>query len=167
MPILLIGNHISWWDGFIPYELNRQLFKRNFHIMMLEEELRKVRFFRHLGAFSINPGTRSAFDSLDYASNILRGKDNILVVYPQGEIQSQYNEEIRFRKGWFRIIKNAVNPVKIIFMANLTDYMSHRKPALNIYLAEYDKTGKFAFDDLCDRYISFYKQSVEIQKSLK
>lgn len=39
--ILFIGNHFSWWDGFFTYYLKMHLFKKDFNVMMLEEELKK------------------------------------------------------------------------------------------------------------------------------
>ena len=42
LPVLLISNHISWWDGFWVVYLNIKLFHRKFYFMMLEEELRNV-----------------------------------------------------------------------------------------------------------------------------
>lgn len=167
LPLLIIGNHISWWDGFIPYELNRRIFKRRFHLMMLEEQLQKIKFFRRLGAFSIDPGKRSALQSVNIASDILKIKDNLLVLFPQGEIQSQFKEDIIFRKGWFRILKNASNPVHVLFMANRTDYLSHRKPTLYMYLESYSKTDNFVFNDLCNCYNSFHQRSLENQKRLQ
>ena len=166
LPILLIGNHISWWDGFFPYELNRTLFKRRFYLMMLEEQLRKISFFRKIGAFSIDPGSRSAMQSINYASEILKSSDNLLILFPQGKISSQYTTEMVFLKGWFRILKNAGSPVHVIFMANLTDYFSYRKPAVYVHLEDYPRSEKFVFDDLCKSYNLFYQRCLERQKQL-
>ncbi len=166
LPILLIGNHISWWDGFFPYELNRTLFKRRFYLMMLEEQLRKISFFRKLGAFSIDPGSRSAVQSVNYASEILKNSDNILILFPQGKIKSQYTTEMVFLKGWFRILKNAGAPVHVVFMANLTDYFSYRKPAVYVYLEDYPRSEGFNFDDLSESYNLFYQRCLERQKQL-
>ena len=44
LPILMISNHFSWWDGFWVVYLNLKLLHRKFFFfMMLEEELRKHR----------------------------------------------------------------------------------------------------------------------------
>lgn len=166
MPLLIIGNHFSWWDGFIPYELNRQLFRRRFHIMMLEEQLKRHLFFSKLGAFSINPGNRSAIESLNYGTSLLNDKKNLLVLFPQGTIDSQYNQSIDFKKGWFRILRNLPGPVQICFMAVLTDYFSNRKPTLFICLEEYNKTASFIFEELSEAYRSFYLKCLERQKEL-
>ncbi len=166
LPVMLIGNHISWWDGFFSYELNRTLFKRRFYLMMLEEQLKKISFFRKLGAFSIDPGSRSAIKSVNYASEILKSSGNILIIFPQGKIKSQYTTEMAFLKGWFRILKNAGAPVHVVFMANLTDYFSCRKPTLYVYLEDYPLTEGFILDDLSESYNLFYQRCLERQKQL-
>ncbi|TVR70247.1 MAG: glycerol acyltransferase [Marinilabiliales bacterium] len=167
LPVLLIGNHFSWWDGFFPYELNRRLLKKRLHLMMLEEQLAKRKFFRRLGAFSINPGKRSAIDSINYASKILNDRDNLLILFPQGRIQSQYMNEIAFRKGWYRIIERVTGPVHVIFMVTMTDYLSNKKPGLYIYLEDFHATGNFVLGELENAYSSFYKQCIEQQKHLE
>ena len=54
LPVLLISNHISWWDGFWAMYINLKVLKRKFHFMMLEEQLRKYWFFNYTGGFSVN-----------------------------------------------------------------------------------------------------------------
>ncbi|MEO1448923.1 MAG: hypothetical protein AAFV07_05305, partial [Bacteroidota bacterium] len=54
--ILLVGNHISWWDGFWPIWLNARHIGKQYHVMMLEEQLRPRMFMTKGGAFSIQPG---------------------------------------------------------------------------------------------------------------
>ena len=39
LPILLLANHVSWWDGFWIMNLDMKVLKRKFHFMMLEEQL--------------------------------------------------------------------------------------------------------------------------------
>ena len=164
LPVLVIGNHISWWDGFFIYELNTRIFKRRFYLMMLEEQLKKIKFFRRLGAFSINPGSRSVLESVKYATEILASSDNMLALFPEGELKSQYEQDILFRKGWFRILKYAPGPVQVIFMANVTDYFSHRKPTLYTYIEEYPYTDSFVFDKLSSDYNAFYQRTLKQQK---
>ena len=166
LPLLLIGNHSSWWDGFIPYELNRRLFRRRLYLMMLEEQLAKRRFFRRLGAFSVNPGSRSAAASVNYAVNILKDSNNMLILFPQGKLQSQYVNEMDFRKGWFRILERTGVPVHVLFMAVMTDYFSNRKPGLFIYLQDFPETENFVFSELAGSYNDFYSNCLEQQKQL-
>ena len=46
LPVLLMSNHVSWWDGFWAMYVNLKVFRRKFHFMMLEDQLRKFWFFQ-------------------------------------------------------------------------------------------------------------------------
>ena len=87
--VLLIPNHFSWWDGFFALHLNRHLFRKKFHLMMLERELIERIFFTRAGAFSINQGSREIIESLNYTNGILNNSNNLVVMYPQGQLGSQ------------------------------------------------------------------------------
>jgi hypothetical protein len=51
---------------------------------MPEEQLATRMFLNKAGAFSIKPGSRSAIESLNYASSLLYEPENLVVVFPQG-----------------------------------------------------------------------------------
>lgn len=87
-PILLISNHFSWWDGFIQLWLNKRVFKRKLYVMMLEEQLRKFMILNQGGAFSIRKNSRDIVESLEYTTGLLKYKENVLLIFPQGEIQT-------------------------------------------------------------------------------
>jgi 1-acyl-sn-glycerol-3-phosphate acyltransferase len=132
--ILMIGNHFSWWDGFWARRVNQQTYKRRFHIMMLEEQLKTRMFLSRMGAFSIKKNHRDAFDTLDYASDLLHDEQNLVLLFPQGKFQSVYTFPVSFEKGWFRILKHAPETTQVVFMANLIDYFEHPKPTLTTWL---------------------------------
>ncbi len=133
-PILLIGNHFSWWDGFIARHINKRILKRKLHLMMDEEQLSKRRFLSKLGAFSIKKNSRSARLSLQYATELLSNPENLLILFPQGKFQSMHQHPLSFESGWFRIIKNAPKNMQVLFMASLVEYFAASRPHLNIYL---------------------------------
>ena len=97
--IVLIGNHISWWDGFFALYLNQHIFNKQYYVMMLEKELRKQRFMRQGGAFSIEPGSRSMVRSFAYTQELLASPQNLVTIFPQGKIHSQYETAISFQPG--------------------------------------------------------------------
>lgn len=135
-PVLLVPNHFSWWDGFIAWYLNEACYRRRFHIMMLEQQLAKHSFFSKIGAFSIQPGTRSILETLSYCKHILTGAENLLVYYPQGELASQHNHSVVFRAGIERILQAQSNACVVMVVA-LTDYFGFKKPTLVINQKEY------------------------------
>jgi hypothetical protein len=72
LPLLITPNHSTWWDGFFFYILNRKIWKRKAHLMMLEEQLSKYRFFSRIGAFGIEPGlARRSYQALRYSAAVL------------------------------------------------------------------------------------------------
>lgn len=162
-PVLLIGNHISWWDGFWALYINNKLFKKKIHVMMLEEQLEKRKFLSKIGAFSINPGARSVIESLDYASELLKDDQNIVVIYPQGKLNSMVQSEIVFQKGVERILKQSFN-ADVVFYVAMVDYFSHRKPTLYVYLKQIE-IEQCLISGLNSMYNDFHQECLRLQKS--
>lgn len=136
MPVLMIGNHFSWWDGFFACYINQMILKKKFHIMMLEEQLRPRMFLNKAGAFSIRRGSRDALESLQYAAGLLSLPENLVVLYPQGEFESLYRYPVKFEKGIEKVSAMAGSSFEVVFYAALMDYFSYRKPSLSIYLKQ-------------------------------
>jgi 1-acyl-sn-glycerol-3-phosphate acyltransferase len=162
-PILLIPNHFSWWDGFFAWYLNQKLLKKRYHVMMLEHELSKRMFFARVGAFSINLNSRSIFESLDYCIEILNNPKNMLLMFPQGKLESQHKHDIIFRKGVEWIIQKSTQ-ARIVLSACLVDYHSHCKPSLTIALKEYD--GHATLDDLQSAFNEHLHESIVNQDKI-
>jgi hypothetical protein len=164
--VLLIGNHFSWWDGFIAFYLNNNVLHKRFHVMMLEEQLSRRRFFRGMGAFSVQPGNRSMLESLRYASNVLCDDENLLLMYPQGKIETSYIQYIRFGKGVMNVIEGVPgHGPAILFYVALTDYFSNRKPSLNLYLQPYAAPSTLTLQQLEAQYNNFYRGCIQLQEA--
>lgn len=136
-PVLLIGNHFSWWDGFFALYINQKVFRKTFHVMMLEDQLKPRMFLNKAGAFSIQKGNRSVIESLVYTAKLLKVPDNLVLIFPQGEIQSAYTFPFRFEKGIERIFDLADTDFRTVFYACMIDYFSTKKPGLYFYLQEF------------------------------
>lgn len=159
LPILLISNHFSWFDGIIQIPLNFKVFKRRFYFMMLEKELRKNMFLTQVGASSISKGKRSSIESLKYAVEILQNKDNLFLFFPQGEIQSIYTKEFIFEKGLLSyILKNMKNDFQLIFNINLIEYGAHRRPEITVYYESQTINADSNADDVEKAFNRFAKQ---------
>jgi len=164
MPVLMIGNHVSWWDGFFGQYINLELFDRKIHIMMLEEQLRQRMFLNKTGAYSIKKGDRSALESIRYTSEILSDPGNLVLLYPQGKIHSLYDFPLTFEEGWFRILKYLDQPIQMVFYVVLFDYYSNRKPELHIYLQDYLYQGR-SHAETEAAFNQFLERSILTQKS--
>jgi 1-acyl-sn-glycerol-3-phosphate acyltransferase len=164
--LLVIGNHFSWWDGFFALVVRKKVFGRKLHVMILEEELSKRPFLARLGAFSIKKNSRSATETLRYASDLLNDPANMVLLFPQGKFQSHHQHPLSFEKGWLRIAQKAGGPFQVVFMAYLTDYFAHPRPELSIYLANFDPPEKFDNQDFEDAYNAFLHHCIQ-QQNLK
>jgi 1-acyl-sn-glycerol-3-phosphate acyltransferase len=163
-PVLLIGNHFSWWDGFIANYINQKLLHKKFHILMLEEELKQRILFNYTGAFSIKKNSRSIIDSLNFCKNILINPTHLLVFYPQGKIVSGNASNIKFEKGIDKLIHDLKEKITVIFYCARTDYFSAPKPTLYLYLEECRlNEDKIIIEE---KYQAFYNQSTAIQSQL-
>jgi 1-acyl-sn-glycerol-3-phosphate acyltransferase len=119
IPVLLVANHTSWWDGFLLREVHRQLRPgAPFHVVMARRELDRFPFFRWLGAVSLAE-TPLAARSLARRLERVTARDHGVVIayFPQGRIWPSHRRPLGFRRGgaWLasRLAPLAVIPVGI------------------------------------------------------
>ncbi len=161
LPVLLLSNHLSWWDGFWAMYVNVKLLKKRFHFMMLEEQLKRFSFFINTGGYSIKRGSRSVVESLNYTAELLSDNRNMVLLFPQGKITSIYDQTLIFEKGVEHIINKVEGKLQIIFMVNLVDYFSEERPSLFIYLREYNPV-EYKTEMIQEDYNRFYSECVAV-----
>jgi len=132
--ILILANHFSFWDGLILFCVNSQLLKKRFHIMVNEQTVYKLPHLKYGGAFSINKKSREMLESINYAAELLSGPQNLIVLFPQGKLYSNFVNDIRFEKGVLKVIKSVNVPFQLVFAATFIQYYKHKKPSINVYL---------------------------------
>ncbi len=89
------------------------------------------------GCFSVKKGSRDVIESLNYCLELLMDNKNMVLIFPQGEIQSLYTQSFLFENGLDFILRNIRKDIEIVFNVNLIDYFSQQKPSLNIYFEEF------------------------------
>jgi len=159
LPVLLISNHVSWWDGIWVMYLNMKCFNRKFHFMMLENQIKKFWITNQVGGYSVRKGSRSIIETLKYTNEILSDKENLVLIFPQGEIQSVYNGAIKFEKGIEKILKDNSGKIQVFLIANLVDYFSEEKPTLFIYFKELT-TSEISLEAIEKEYNTFYSRCI-------
>lgn len=158
LPVLIIANHFSWWDGFFIASLNREKLYKKFHVMMLEDQLKKNWFFQHTGAFSVRKNSKSIIESLTYATELLQNPENLVTFFPQGQFESINQGKLHFEKGVEWLLKNLKNDVQVIFVANQVDYFESAKPSLFMHFETYNYKGK-NLQQIEDDFNAFYHTS--------
>ncbi|WP_158828880.1 1-acyl-sn-glycerol-3-phosphate acyltransferase [Mucilaginibacter lacusdianchii] len=163
--VLLLANHFGWWDGFLLYWLNYKLLKKKFHIMILEDTVRDVFFLKYMGAFSITKSSRGMIESLDYAAELLKDPKNLVLIFPQGKLYSNFSDEVVFENGLVKVIKQAAGKFEYVFAATFIEYFQHKKPGINVYVQS-SNADSTSVDDIQQLYQQHYQQAKQRQTQI-
>ncbi|NCC98083.1 MAG: hypothetical protein EOL95_00045 [Bacteroidia bacterium] len=162
--VLVVANHISWWDGFWVEFLNYKRIHRKLHFMMLEEQLKKHWYFQYAGGYSVRKHSRESIESIDYTVKLLNKDENFVLMFPQGKIYSSHTDAVHFENGIQYIIKKCKDATQVMFVVNITDYFSNVKPHLFIYI----KTCTIGFlrnKDIEEEYNLFFTEVLNKHKT--
>lgn len=133
--LIITPNHFSWWDGFFVYWLNKKVLNKNLFVMMLEEQLKRYWFFQKVGCYSIDLNdNRKMITSLKYTIDLLSVSDNVITIYPQGEIQPYDVKDIVLKSGIEFLAKNAAIEFQIIPAVFKIHYTTERLPIVYLRL---------------------------------
>ncbi|PZD94079.1 hypothetical protein DNH61_19155 [Paenibacillus sambharensis] len=123
---LYIMNHSSWWDGLLVYHAFRTCTRQDHYVMMDERQMRDYRFFRKIGAFSIDKTSgKGMLESLSYAAALLREGKRVWL-FPQGDIFHLEQRPLRFQSGagW---LLNAVPDTAVVPVTAYYSLYHHQK----------------------------------------
>jgi 1-acyl-sn-glycerol-3-phosphate acyltransferase len=86
LPLIVYGNHPSWWDPLIAQFLNRSLFpNRQFYAPIDAEALENYRVFSRLGFYGVRlQSARGAADFLRQTNSILHSPNTSVWLTPEG-----------------------------------------------------------------------------------
>jgi 1-acyl-sn-glycerol-3-phosphate acyltransferase len=127
--IVLTPNHFSWWDGFFVYWLNKIVLNKKLFVMMLEDQLKRYWFFNKLGCFSIDLNeNKKMIASLKYTMDLLMNSNNLVTIYPQGEIQAYDEKQIILKDGIDFISRKSKTDFQILPIAFRIQYTNERLP---------------------------------------
>ena len=137
LPVLLLPNHSTWWDGFFVYLLNKRIFRRTAYLMMLEKQLTKYKFFRKIGAYSIEPeNRRSVIESLEYTVELLNREMPLVSVFPQGELLPWHTRPLDYKRGVEWILQKYGNPVTVLPLAIRAEFLGEQRPSAFFLFAD-------------------------------
>jgi hypothetical protein len=129
LPLLIVPNHGTWWDGLFLHLLNRRLLGRRLHLMVLEQHLTGFGFLRRVGAFGIRPGCGDEVAaSLAYSASVLRDAANVLCLFPQGVIRHPSTRPLGFQRGLERVLAQHGAPVGILPLAMRCEFYENQRP---------------------------------------
>ena len=164
--ILILSNHLSWWDGFWIFQINRIHFKKRFYVMITEENYQKVWFLKYLGCFSVKKNSRSVIQTLEYAGRLLDDPQNLVLIFPQGKLYSGHTDQIQFQKGLMSMINISSKKFQYIFSAIFVDYLEHRKASVTCYLEGWEGAEFTSLQLIKSAYNKHYEASRQQQSSV-
>jgi 1-acyl-sn-glycerol-3-phosphate acyltransferase len=163
--VLLLANHFSWWDGFLLYYINHKILKKKFHVMVIAETMQQVSFFKYMGAFSVNKNSREILASLDYAAKLLNDPQNLVLIFPQGKLYSNFIDKISFEKGLLKITQGVSGKYQTVLAATFIESLQYKKPSASVYLKTI--TGSYNnIDDIRGAYQQHYNSSKLVQTEI-
>ncbi len=136
-PILLVANHVSWWDGFILRPLQQAIRRGGaLHTIMLEKELLRRPLLRRLGGVGLEPGSPSSLRALLRDLRAERSRDPSLSVllFPQGRIWPSHRRPLGFRGG-VRLLSEALAPVAVLPVGLHLEGGNHMAPTAYVSCA--------------------------------
>ncbi|OJW00791.1 MAG: hypothetical protein BGO39_20350 [Chloroflexi bacterium 54-19] len=136
-PVIFYANHNTYWDGYLAHVVLRQVYGLEGYLMMDLRQMRKFRFFRWAGVFSVDrENGRSAMRSLDYIADELRKKPGrALWLFPQGEIAPQERRPLAFQGGLARLIRRT-GPCYVYPVAVRYEFFSQPQPEFLLSVGE-------------------------------
>lgn len=167
IPILLLPNHSSWWDGFFVYLLNKKCLHRKAYLMMLEEQLKQNRFFRFLGVYSIRSNSiKHIKQSLQYTIDLLNGNNKAPMVcfFPQGELQPWHIKPIRLKRGLVYILDRIEREIQLCFLSMRIESLKEQRPEVFLQFSPIhpiQSHNQFALPELESQFNAFLDQLVK------
>jgi 1-acyl-sn-glycerol-3-phosphate acyltransferase len=161
--VLLVANHFSYWDSLILYIICFKFLKKKFHVMVRKDTTPQLKYLRFGGAFSISKNSRDMLQSLHFAAELLNDPQNLVLIFPQGKLYSNFVNEINFEKGLVKIMNEADGKFQLVFAATFIQYLKHKKPTATVYLKSQDYQKKSP-EDLNNAYQIHY-QNTKLQQT--
>ena len=137
-PIVLVANHISWWDGFLLREVQRTLRPAApFHTVVVAEQLGRHPMLRRLGGVPVTPSAPSSVLGMLRTLGRLRGRDanTVFAYFPQGRIWPSSRRPLDVRRG-IEAVGRLLAPVDVLPVSIHIEPLVHARPTPFLWLGE-------------------------------
>jgi 1-acyl-sn-glycerol-3-phosphate acyltransferase len=165
--ILLLSNHFSWWDGFIANWTAVYNLKKQYYVMMQQDQFDQRSYLRYIGAYSIQKGSRAMLESLTYSAGILDKPDNLIVIFPQGELYSNHETHIHVEKGVYKLMQQIKGQCQVVYHCILIDYFESLKPRAYVHLFDLGVANQLTFEQLKENINQAHQQALKNQINME
>lgn len=131
-PILFVANHVSWWDGFFLFELQRRIRpKGQIYTIALEKTCVENPILPRLGVLPLEPGRTNSVKNLLSTLKSLRQEvpedELIISFFPQGKIGPSFLPDLEFERG-IEAVLSCLTPVQLVPIGIHIEPMIGKKP---------------------------------------
>ena len=165
---LLMCNHFSFWDGFwATYLCWRTLRKQHqlnrIYIMVMKKQMQMNPWLRYFGCFSVSPGRASVNESVAYAAELLNTPGNVVLMYPQGNLESNHVREIVMNDGIAHIVSRVQGPCQLLWSSNLVEYFESLSPSVYFDMLDCGIREEFNLLELSWKINAHHREAVKRQ----
>jgi 1-acyl-sn-glycerol-3-phosphate acyltransferase len=106
-PLLVVANHSTWWDALVALYVSELLLRCDGYAMMDAANLRRVPFFRRVGAFGVDlDDPADGARAIRHAVRLLDAPGRVLWIFPEGRERSPF-APLELRPGAAQIARVA------------------------------------------------------------
>ncbi len=137
-PLVLVGPHISFWDGFWAWWLSRELLQRRFYVIILERELRAHPVLRFVGGFSLRPGEAAEREAtFAHATRLLENPGHLVALFPEGRLGSVHQKRLKFRRGTEELLKRSPH-THLLFWMPVVEWFDKLRPQVELVVKPWE-----------------------------
>lgn len=138
IPLLLVANHVSWWDGFLLREVQRRIRGRApFHTVVIEHQIAAHPMLGRLGGIPVDPTTPSSVLRMLRTIRRLRSDDpgTVFSYFPQGRIWPSSRRPLEIRRG-IEAVTRVLAPVRVVPIGIHIEPLVDVRPTPLVWLGE-------------------------------
>lgn len=159
-PVLMLCNHMSWWDGIWMLLWNERSFHKDFNVLMLQEELRKRPFLKALGAVGL-PKDRTFVAAVAQLKAICLKPNALLLIFPEGQIRAAQAEGIIFSMGILRRLP--LQQLQLAFAYNAVEYGNTFRPMVFQFVEPTDALDLEAVEAAYNAFVGRCKRAITLE----
>jgi len=172
-PILVVSNHMSWWDAFVLLKLQKVVRPRSaIYTIALEETLQANPFLGRVGLIPLNPlhpsGLRSLLrrvrEILDRHRLKRQESGPLFLFFPQGKIRPAWAQPLEFKAGVGLLQKEFEDGGLIVPVGIMIEPLNQKRPSVFVScgtpLPASSRLGHAALEKLVSVQLSFIAEEL-------
>ena len=100
-------------------------------------------------------------ESLEYTAEILSVPGNLLLFFPQGNLESSHVREIVFKEGLSQIVPQIKGNCQLIWSSNIPEYLESLKPSIYFNMLDCGTNHTFNLETLKEQVNNHHRKSLK------